>query len=141
MESDSVLRPLLEGLQSRKFLLLVNAVWLIATGAPLAMASGESASSTVMANRVESRQAQIKRILCSDRTNDAKLDALQKFVRFGDSEYDLRIRLGDPIWIKHPAILETELYYESSLFVVIMKGRVVCIGYGKKLQLFYPRPN
>jgi hypothetical protein len=114
------------------------AVWVVAMVTPLALASGDLdlAFATVMANRFDPPHAQIKGILCSDRTNDAKLAALAKFVRIGDSGGALQKRLGEPIHIHHLSLSEKVLYYESYLLIVVKKGRVVAIGCGKPLELF-----
>jgi hypothetical protein len=120
---------------------LLIAVWIVAMVAPLALASGDLglASSTVMANRFDPPQTQIKRILLSDRTDKARLAALAKFVQIGDTENALRMRLGEPIQEDRLPFSGKALYYRSYLMVVLKKEKVVAIGrFAKGFALFSP---
>jgi hypothetical protein len=96
-----------------------------------AAASGDSPPDT--AN--ERPQVEIKRILESGGTDKAILARLARFVRVGDTEKELRRRIGEPQYEQWLEISETAFYYQSRLLIILKKGQVTFIGcFGKGLR-------
>jgi hypothetical protein len=99
----------------------------LTVGGPL-QASGDSEPD--LANRYESPQVVVNRILESDRSD--KLACLNRFVKLGDLESDLGHRLGLPFSFHQSEKANSYYYLLPELQVKCSRGQVVKIGYWRE---------
>ena len=117
-----------------RFLAAVVTLMIVAAGAD-ASAESETLSGSAMANRYESPQDFIKRILESDST-DNPLEAIARYVKPGDSMDGVEKRLGEPARRFLDNSSRCVFTYRSGLTVFFHCQKVTAIFYRTRGHMF-----
>jgi hypothetical protein len=81
-------------------------------------------------NRLDPPQTVIKRILASDRSDKAKVGALRRFIRLGDSATDVDRRIGGETQVFTTEGVHLGRYCECGLVIhVSNRGNIDAFGY------------